>query len=81
MRVMTDVSAERYWTVISDMEVARLEEYTRKSRESMQVKEFREIMKGCPDLHQPRQARDLPHRGMKRALLPEPPEADSLKVA
>jgi hypothetical protein len=50
MRVMTDVSAERYWTVISEMEVASIEEYTRKSRESMQVKEFQEIMKGYHDL-------------------------------
>ena len=50
MRVMTDVSAERYWTVISEMEVASLEEYARKSRESMQVKEFQEIMKGYHDL-------------------------------
>ena len=50
MRVMTDVSAERYWTVISEMEVGSLEEYARKSRESMQVKEFQEIMKGYHDL-------------------------------
>ena len=50
MRVMTDVSAERYWTVISEMEVASLEEYTCKSGESMQVKEFEEIMKGYHDL-------------------------------
>ena len=32
------------------MEVASLEEYTCKSRESMQVKEFEEIMKGYHDL-------------------------------
>ena len=50
MRVMTDVSAERYWTVVSEMEVPSMEEYTRKSRESMQVKEFQEIMKGYHDL-------------------------------
>jgi hypothetical protein len=49
MRVMTDVSAERYWTVVSEMEVPSMEEYTRKSRESMQVKEFQDIMKGYHD--------------------------------
>jgi hypothetical protein len=27
MRVMTDVSAERYWTVVSEMEVGRREIY------------------------------------------------------
>ena len=50
MRVMTDVSAERYWTVVSEMEVPSMEEYTRKSRESMQVKEFQDIMQGYHDL-------------------------------
>lgn len=50
MRVMTDVSAERYWTVVSEMEVASLEEYTKTSRESMQRKEFQETMKGYHDL-------------------------------
>lgn len=50
MRVMTDLSAERYWTVVSEMEVTNLEEYARMSRESMQVQEFQEIMKGYHDL-------------------------------
>ena len=50
MRVMTDVSAERYWTVVSEMEVKSLEEYTQKSRESMQMKEFQDAMKGYHDL-------------------------------
>ena len=80
MRVMTAVSAERYRTVISEMAVASLEEHMRKSRESMQVKEFEEIRRATRP-HRPRQARDLPHRGMKRALLPELAEAGSLKVA
>ncbi len=47
---LTDVSAERYWTVVSEMEVASLEEYTKTSRESMQRKEFQETMKGYHDL-------------------------------
>ena len=50
MRVMTDVSAERYWTVVSEMEVSSLEEYTEMSRKSMEKKEFQEAMKGYHDL-------------------------------
>ncbi len=50
MRVMTDVSAERYWTVVSEMEVEDLEEYTKKSRESMAIKEFQDAMQGYHDL-------------------------------
>jgi hypothetical protein len=49
MRIMTDVSAERYWTVISEMEVRSLEEYAEMSRKSMEIKEFQEIMKGYHD--------------------------------
>jgi hypothetical protein len=50
MRVMTDVSAERYWTVVSEMEVASLEEFTEMSRKSMAIPEFQEAMKGYHDL-------------------------------
>jgi hypothetical protein len=50
MRVMTDVCAERYWTVVSEMEVKSLEEYTEMSRKSMGVKEFQDAMKGYHDL-------------------------------
>jgi len=50
MRIMTDVSAERYWTVVSEMEVPSLQEYTEMSRKSMEVKEFQEAMKGYHDL-------------------------------
>ena len=50
MRIMTDVSAERYWTVVSEMEVASLEQYTETSRKSMQMPEFQEAMKGYHDL-------------------------------
>jgi hypothetical protein len=50
MRVMTDVSAERYWTVVSEMEVNSLEEWAEKSRASMQIKEFQDAMKGYHDL-------------------------------
>ena len=50
MRVMTDVSAERYWTVVSEMEVPSLEAYAEMTRKSMQMKEFQEAMKGYHDL-------------------------------
>ena len=50
MRVMTDVSAERYWTVVSEMEVPSLEAFTEMSRKSMEIKEFQDAMKGYHDL-------------------------------
>ena len=50
MRVMTDVSAERYWTVVGEMEVESLEKYAEVSRSSMQQKEFQDVMKGYHDL-------------------------------
>jgi hypothetical protein len=50
MRVMTDVSAERYWTVVSEMEAASLEEYAETSRKSMEMPEFQDAMKGYHDL-------------------------------
>lgn len=50
MRVLTDVSAERYWTVVAEMEVDSLEKYTEISRKSMEIKEFQDAMKGYHDL-------------------------------
>lgn len=50
MRVMTDVSAERYWTVVSEMEVESIEKFTELSRTSMENKDFQEAMKGYHDL-------------------------------
>ena len=46
MRVMTDVSAERYWTVVSEMEVDSLEKHAEMTRKSSEMKEFQEAMKG-----------------------------------
>jgi hypothetical protein len=50
MRVMTDVSAERYWTVVSETEVADLEQHAEMSRKASQMPEFQEAMKGYHDL-------------------------------
>ena len=53
MRVMTDFSAERYWTVVAEMEVESLQAFEQMmspqgSAEDM--KKFAEIMKGYHDL-------------------------------
>jgi hypothetical protein len=50
MRVMTDVSAERYWTVVSEMEVESLEKHTEMTRKLMENKDFQDAMKGYHDL-------------------------------
>jgi hypothetical protein len=50
MRVMTDLSAERYWTVVSEMEVESLEKFAEMTKKAMEVKEFQEAMKGYHDL-------------------------------
>ena len=50
MRVMTDMSAERYWTVGSEMEVVSLEEYATTTRKAMEIPEFQEAMRGYHDL-------------------------------
>ena len=54
MRVMTDVSAERYWTVVSEMEVASLkafeEMFSGEGQNEQDMKEFENLMKGYHDL-------------------------------
>ena len=50
MKVMTDLSAERYWTVVSEMEVDSLEKFTEMSRKSSEMQEFQDAMKGYHDL-------------------------------
>ena len=50
MRVMTDVTAERYWTVVTEMEVDSLERYTEMTRKAMENKELQEVMKDYHDL-------------------------------
>ncbi|HUN67136.1 MAG TPA: hypothetical protein VMW43_13670 [Bacteroidota bacterium] len=48
-RIMTDVCGERYWTVVSEMEVGNLEEYIQTSRTLMSDKSLQKVMK---DYHQ-----------------------------
>jgi len=50
MRIMTDLSAERYWTVVSEMEVPSMEAFTAMMESTDDAKAFEEIMKGYHDL-------------------------------
>jgi hypothetical protein len=50
MRVMTDVSAERYWTVVAEMEVPSLEAWAETAKKSMDNTEFQDAMKGYHEL-------------------------------
>jgi hypothetical protein len=43
---LTDVSAERYWTVVSEMEVESLEKWAELMRKSADVPEVQEALKG-----------------------------------
>lgn len=54
MRVMTDLSAEQYWTVVSEMEVPSLQAFedmmANPPGTPEDAKEFEKIMKGYHDL-------------------------------
>jgi hypothetical protein len=54
MKVMTDLSAERYWTVVSEMEVPSLKSFedmmSGQGQNEASMKEFENIMKGYHDL-------------------------------
>jgi hypothetical protein len=54
MRIMTDMCAERYWTVVAEMEVEDLQTFERMmtsiQTSDEDAKKFEEIMKGYHDL-------------------------------
>jgi hypothetical protein len=54
MRVMTDFAAERYWTIVAEMEVDSLQAFeqmmSNPSGSPDDQKQFEEIMKGYHDL-------------------------------
>jgi hypothetical protein len=54
MRIMTDFVADRYWTLVAEMEVASIAEFERMNDNppinEEDAKEFEKIMKGYHDL-------------------------------
>ena len=54
MRVLTDVSGERYWTLVSEMEVPNLEAFQKmmagEGQNEKDLKEMEALMKGYHDL-------------------------------
>ena len=50
MKIMTDLCAERYWTVVSEMEVESMEAFMNMMQDPDSAKEFESIMKGYHDL-------------------------------
>src|SRR5688572_7462601 len=50
MRVMTDLSAERFWTVVSEIEVPDMDSFMNMGQGTDDMKEFEQIMKGYHDL-------------------------------
>jgi hypothetical protein len=53
MRILTDVSAERYWTIVSEMQVGSLKEFEEMftgPQDAASMKEFEKIMEGYHDL-------------------------------
>ena len=50
MRVLTDSAAERFWTVVMEVEAESLDQFEETSRKAMENKELQEAMKGYHDL-------------------------------
>lgn len=50
MRILTDLSAERFWTVVVEIEAPSVEAFMKMGPEGEQAKKFEEIMKGYHDL-------------------------------
>ena len=54
MRILTDFSGERYWTLVSEMEVKSLDEFEKMmsgmGQKESDMKEFETLMKGYHDL-------------------------------
>jgi hypothetical protein len=50
MRIMTDISGERYWTVVAEQEVKNLEAYAEMAGKTMTDKNLQKVMKNYHDL-------------------------------
>ena len=50
MRVLTDVSAERFWTVVSEIEVETVDAFMKMDMNAPGMKDMMEVMKDYHDL-------------------------------
>jgi hypothetical protein len=50
MRIMTDVSGERFWTLVAEIEAPSMEAFMAMGQSEEDAKEFEAIMKGYHDL-------------------------------
>ncbi len=50
MRILTDVSAERFWTIVMEIETESLEAFMNMGSSDEDMKEMEAIMKGYHDL-------------------------------
>ena len=50
VRVLTDLSSERFWTVVTEMEVESLEAFMSMDENSAEMKEMGKIMEGYHEL-------------------------------
>ena len=50
MRLMTDVSGERYWTLVAEMETESIDQFMKMEPDAEDAKEFETIMKDYHDL-------------------------------
>ncbi len=51
MRILTDLSAERFWTIVTEIEVESFEKFMKMGEgDPEQMKKFEAIMKGYHDL-------------------------------
>jgi hypothetical protein len=50
MRVLTDVSAERYWTLVAEFEVESMDKFMAMMEGSPEMKELEPLMKGYHEL-------------------------------
>jgi hypothetical protein len=50
MRIMTDVSGEQYWTIISEIEAESIDAFMKMEGSPEEMKEMEKIMEGYHDL-------------------------------
>jgi hypothetical protein len=50
MKIMTDVSGQKFWTIVAEMEVESLEKFMAMDSSPELAKDFEQLMKGYHDL-------------------------------